>query len=81
MFTDNEMWKAYIDGNEVDIIRSNYLLRSLKVPSGLHKVVFECKPESFFKGRWIALGFGLFTILILFANIYHLFKKDDVLQA
>lgn len=39
-------WKASIDGQSVEHIRVNYLLRGLKIPSGKHEVVFEFDPSS-----------------------------------
>jgi|TARA_B110000285_G_scaffold234214_1_gene310387 hypothetical protein len=33
-------WKAYVDGKEVEIIKTNYLLRGISIPAGSHKVEF-----------------------------------------
>lgn len=33
-------WKAYVDGEEVPIIRADYILRGLQLPGGNHKVEF-----------------------------------------
>ncbi|EON78573.1 hypothetical protein ADIS_0923 [Lunatimonas lonarensis] len=40
-------WKATINGEPADILRVNYLLRGLTVPSGSSRVVFEFKPSSY----------------------------------
>ncbi|WP_312697250.1 YfhO family protein [Sphingobacterium mizutaii] len=39
-------WKAYVDGEEVPIIRTDYLLRGLSLPGGNHKVEFVFAPDS-----------------------------------
>lgn len=39
-------WKAYVDDEEVPIIRTDYLLRGLSLPGGNHKVEFVFAPNS-----------------------------------
>lgn len=43
-------WKAYIDGKEATIVKTNYALRGLSLPAGNHAIRFEFKPESYYFG-------------------------------
>lgn len=50
-----EGWIASIDGNEVEILRANYVLRALDIPEGQHDILFEFKPRLYAIGSMIAL--------------------------
>ena len=39
-------WTCTVDGNPVEIVRVNYVLRAINVPAGSHKVVMEFRPKS-----------------------------------
>ncbi len=69
-------WKAYIDGNEAPIIRTNYLLRGLMVPEGEYEIVFKFEPGSFQQGSLIAIISQYFVILLLLAGIVKPFKSS-----
>lgn len=68
-------WKAYIDGNEVDHIRVNYVLRGLTIPAGNHEVEFEFKPNSYFMGEKISLISSLLIFLGLGFLLYKHTRK------
>ncbi|WP_282779931.1 YfhO family protein [Phaeodactylibacter xiamenensis] len=59
-------WQAYIDGQPVDHIRVNYLLRGLKIPAGQHEITFEFSPASFDRGVMVS---RIFSSLILLGLI------------
>ncbi len=58
-------WKAYIDGKESPILRTNYVLRGLSIPSGAHNIRFVFHPESYYLGDTISLISGLLVFLAL----------------
>jgi hypothetical protein len=37
-------WKAYLDGEEVPVLRANIAFKAVKLPSGIHRVRFEYDP-------------------------------------
>jgi hypothetical protein len=43
-------WKAYTDGNETEIYKTNYILRSIVVPAGNHEVTFKFDPPMYTLG-------------------------------
>ncbi len=67
-------WKAYIDGKETPIIRTNYVLRGLKVPAGDHKIEFKFYPDSFYNGKKVALISSFLLIGLCLAALVQLFR-------
>jgi hypothetical protein len=68
-------WKATIDGKESEIIRVNYILRGLIVPSGKHEIVFSFEPKGYVTANVISLVsssllllFGLWVLAKLFSG-------------
>ncbi|NVK03991.1 MAG: hypothetical protein HWD92_04180 [Flavobacteriia bacterium] len=61
-------WQAYIDGEPVDHIRVNYVLRGMNIPAGAHEVKFVFKPESYYAGTTISL-IGSILLLGVFGVI------------
>lgn len=66
-------WKAFVDGQETEIYKTNYILRSIQVPAGEHAVEFVFEPKEYFLGIWVTtiafysvLGIMLTSITLLF---------------
>lgn len=57
-------WKAYVDGNEVPILRADYILRAIPLPAGQHEIVFVYRPLSFLIGGTIAIVALMFIVLM-----------------
>ena len=55
-------WNAYIDDHQTEIFRVNYVLRAINIPSGQHKIRFEFRPDSIYKGDKLSV---LFIVLML----------------
>ncbi len=60
-------WKAFIDGTETEIYRTNYVLRSVVVPGGSHEIVFTFDPQVYSLGYMltrVAWGVSLLCTLL-----------------
>lgn len=58
-------WKVFIDGQEVPLIRANYILRALPVPAGEHEIEFQCVDEVYNKASKISLWGSIFVGLVI----------------
>ena len=68
-------WKAYIDGQETEIYKTDYLFRSIVVPAGKHKVEIKFQPETYYKGKSITLISNIVVGLILVVGLVGTFRK------
>jgi hypothetical protein len=72
-------WNAYVDGNKVEHLRVNYVLRALPIPAGKHTIEFKFEPEVVKTGSTIALLSSIGMVLLLVAGIYFERKKGTQL--
>ena len=61
-------WKASVNGESVEIIRANYLLRAVPVPEGVSTVTLRFEPASYIWGRRISMAstilvYGLLLVM------------------
>jgi hypothetical protein len=49
-------WRAYVDGEEREILRADYAFRAVSLESGRHTVLFKYDPPSFKMGLAISLA-------------------------
>jgi hypothetical protein len=58
-------WKAFIDGVETPIYKTNYLWRSIIVPQGNHKIEMRFEPQSFKTGFTISIVLNILLVGVL----------------
>ena len=80
-YKGNVDWKAYIDGEEAEFIRVNYLLRGMKIPVGEHKIEFKFYPKSHYIGTKISLVFSSLIVLMIIGLIVMIVMKKDLPEA
>ncbi len=62
-------WKAYIDGNPTEIFRANYVLRALSIPAGEHKIRFEFRPDTVYKGDKVGVVCLILILMFVAGSI------------
>lgn len=60
-------WRAWDGERELPVMRANVLFRALAVDSGVHRVRFEFRPQSWVLGRGLSMA-SLLAILVLFLS-------------
>jgi len=65
-------WRAYVDGEEKEILRANYAFRAVPLESGQHTVLFKYNPLSFKVGLVISLAtWGVIILGLLVPGLQH----------
>lgn len=68
-------WKAFINGEETAILKTNYALRGIEIPAGTNKIVFKFEPQVVKTGSKITLFASIFTLLLVIGGIGFKIKK------
>ncbi len=68
-------WKAFIDSKEVPIIRTNYVLRGLRVPAGQHEIRFVFHPASYYTGESVSLIANIIILLFLAFAAFKVYRE------
>ena len=68
-------WEAFVDGEEVKILRADYILRAIYMPEGKHLVKFEYNPKPFNSGVKLSLCTLISIPFLIFVAAYQGTRK------
>ncbi|MFN6943435.1 MAG: YfhO family protein [Cytophagaceae bacterium] len=68
-------WNAYLDGEPVEHMRVNYILRGMVIPQGEHTIQFKFEPYYYFTGEKIALGGSILFYLAIAACAFGIYRE------
>ncbi|MCK4630152.1 MAG: YfhO family protein, partial [Bacteroidales bacterium] len=66
-------WKVTIDDEPADHFRVNYVLRSMILPSGQHKIEFKFEPDSYYLGKKVAFISTIILFILVGAYLFRQF--------
>ena len=69
-------WHAFIDGKETEILRADYVLRALKIPSGKHSIEFKFEPRPYIIGNKVTLASSWVVLLMALGCFGWSLKKE-----
>jgi hypothetical protein len=72
-------WNAYLNGEKVDIVKTNYFMRGVIIPEGEHTLEMLFEPRAFAIGKTISIILNIFVIgfaLILGGRMIVLKRKS-----
>ena len=61
-------WKVYVDGEEGEILKADYVLRAVSLPAGEHEVVFRYDTATVERGLEVSVGTLAVVLTILLAS-------------
>ena len=69
-------WMAFVDGKESEILRANYILRALSIPTGKHTVEFKFQPDAYVVGNKITSASSWLMLIVVVGCIGWTLKKE-----
>jgi hypothetical protein len=78
-------WHAYVDEQEVPIIRANYILRAVAIPEGKHKIELKCIDDVYYTGaklsRVASYTVGIILAALLALLLWNEWKKKNNIRS
>ncbi len=69
-------WHAFIDGKETEILRADYVLRALNIPSGKHTIEFKFEPRPYVIGNKVTMASSWLLFLLVLGCFGWSLKKE-----
>lgn len=76
-YNSGKGWQAYIDGQPVEHIRVNYVLRGLKIPAGKHQIEFRFEPAPYYTGNTISIVASILLFAFVGGAAFKAYKDES----
>jgi hypothetical protein len=72
-------WIAKINGVEVPYLRTNYVLRGMRIPAGENTIEFNFHPKTYFVGEKVSMASSLILLLLIAGVVVLELKKQKTI--
>lgn len=70
-------WQAYVDGQPVNHVRADFVLRAIKVPAGKHTIEFKIESDPYTIGSTVNAVASIGVILLVLLALFKEFRGAD----
>ncbi len=70
-------WNATLNGEEIDVIRTNYVLRGFEIPAGEHTLEMTLEPVWYKTGNMLALAGTILLFSSGFAGLFLVYRRRE----
>ena len=70
-------WNATLNGEEIDVIRTNYVLRGFEIPAGEHTLEMTLEPVWYKTGNMLALAGTILLFSSGFVGLFFVYRRRD----
>lgn len=73
-------WHAFVDGEEVPLLRANYVLRAIEVSAGTKNIEMRFEPKPYTIGNKITLGSSWVLVVIVLGGLVYSLKNKPTIE-
>jgi len=70
-------WNATLNGEDIDVIRTNYVLRGFEIPAGEHTLEMTLEPVWYKTGNMLALAGTILLFSSGFAGLFLVYRRRE----
>jgi uncharacterized membrane protein YfhO len=71
-------WSVYVDGEESELLKADYVLRAVALPEGEHEIVFRYDSSVLKRGLTISVLTFFVVLVVLLVSVAVNFRRNPI---